>query len=338
MRARSSRGKRVSRAVQRTHAPRLRPPAFPPVVGDIVYPLRNAPASASNPDSGLLVCQEDAGGLGAARQRRSNTWLFVFNGAMSKIKINKSNKAKRGTELFARPSFGQDYVFQANATHDLNPHAAIDGLHGLGTGRGRGVVGVGGSSPAAVVSDTNEFAAAAEGVVGFGGDTDSDEANTGVLGMGGNVTGLAAASGTGGPGVCGIGGQPNGPGVVGYGTRTRLVPGGAGVVGVGTTNSGTPAGRGGEFRSGNFSGEFKPPDSATTQGVAQIRLIPSAESTFPTEAHMGDLWAHAFVDSNMNPSISLWLCVREDNDGTKRWSQIVTSDLHAGGDAVPPGS
>jgi len=79
---------------------------------------------------------------------------------MADIEIDKSNGAKTGTELFAQGFFEQDYVFQANATHAGDPNGSIDGLHGLGEGRGRGVVGKGGDSKAIVLTNVDSLPAA----------------------------------------------------------------------------------------------------------------------------------------------------------------------------------
>jgi hypothetical protein len=243
---------------------------------------------------------------------------------MPDIKINESNGADTGTELFAQESFGQDYVFQANATHAGAPGGTIDGLHGMAEGLGIGVLGKGGESNSEVSVDIDRAGLGSRvGVVGVGGNSAGDP-GIGVVGIGGNAMGSTGETGE--VGVFGSGGRPRGTGVLGDGDA-----------GIGV-NGRSRIGRGGVFTSGSPGALSPIPDTSTKGGIAQVRLIPSEDNTFPTDGRVGDLWVHASPDPNKNIAATLWLCIREDNDGTKRWSQVVTAGFFAGGDPIPPGT
>ncbi len=103
--------------------------------------------------------------------------------------------------------------------------------------------------------------------------------------------------------------------------------------GVGNGVAGTSlGGRGGVFISGKPSKDA----SSSTGGIAQLRLMPSADSVFPVNARVRDLYAHVRQDANFAFVATLWLCVKEEVDGTEQWSQIVTNNLFfAGGARIP---
>jgi len=289
------------------------------------------------------------------------------------LTVGETNHAEDGTELVGNNTadhiFGNEYVFQATAPNDL---LGTDAIRGIAEGYGNGVFGSSGqatgyagvlgrirSSLGAGVRGENEQGAAVHGLssptdatgpIGTGVRGEARDPNNhglqgvGVEGISTNGIGVRGLSGepadlaTGAIGVLGAADSAGGRGVRG---QTNL---GTGVQGWATNGVGIDAGsassvalnaasardRAGVFQSGD-------PSSMGTSigGVAQLQLVPAADSALPTNGHLGDVWAHfsQSVHDNRRKTVSLWLCV---NDDPVEWEQIVLSGVRTAGGTSPP--
>jgi hypothetical protein len=221
---------------------------------------------------------------------------------MGDLQLDRTNEGYSGTEIQAQEDFGQDYVFQANATHLNSGRRHVDGLHGFGYQEGRGVVGVGGARDPVDEVDTSDQSPQREGVFGRGGDVPQpgDIAGVGVRGIGGH----GGYGVHGGIGVHGRGGDYDGHGVFGEGNGQE----GSGVLGF------SLRGRGATFGSGSVSDvadvnrqlKYSHDDVMSTGGMAQLRLVPSGKLEPPAAGRIGDL----YVRSEGGSEVKLFLCVQ----------------------------
>jgi hypothetical protein len=245
------------------------------------------------------------------------------------LEIGNLNHADLGTEFTldlpdAAFSYGDDAVLFVRPASEISTGIPVDGIKATGTAGGSALVGtalIGGG--AAIIgrasSSTNPGVLGTNDMgIGVSGISSSALSGIGVSGSCNNGTGVFGGSST-GSGV--VGNSDSSAGVFGFGAS------GSGVYGTSPTGTGVIGesaltGRGGVFVSGSGLTPWK----TTKGGIAQLRLVPSADANLPTKAAMGDLYAHR------SKTVNLYLCV---NDAPVQWRQVQLGTTYAGGQMAP---
>jgi hypothetical protein len=139
-----------------------------------------------------------------------------------------------------------------------------------------------------------------------------------------------------------FGESPSGPGVSGF------CPLGVGTAGESKSGNGVRAisqdgvaafassiqERAGVFLSGTVAPQAGPLVRTSKGGIAQVRLVPSADPKLPTKGSMGDLFMHLQTSAVASPiAVNLYLCV---NDQPVQWQQVqLGTTKFAGGQNAP---